>query len=315
MPYTKKNGGDKIRADYCKGAAMKRVLLVVALCFFSIHAGAQSKPKPPKPQKPVSSETTRKNQLRNRLCKDTDIVKSLGCEGVKSIFSDQRFALYNSAPGAASPPPSKNPKGNPYLTTSFGLLTAPSFERCRETYAAHKQIFDETEQIYGVPKEFICARLRIETNFGRATGVNSIVNNLYTLYARSARRREFAFRELRSFLISADKLGWYALAIKGSPTGAFGFSQHEPTSYLNPNLVADGDGDGKIDLFSYEDAIPSIAAHDKACGWSDDPQDQFNAIFCYNHSTDYVDAVRVYAWAVKIYLNPKPIKEIPEPTP
>ena len=293
----------------------RHTLLAFAFFFALLPALAQNKPAPLKPQKPVSAETQKKNQLRDRLCKNADIKKNLGCEKVASIFADSRFELYNSAPGAAPPPPSKNPKGNPYFTTSFELLIPSSLERGREIYAAHKQIFDDTERIYGVPKEFILARLRIETNFGRATGENSIVSNLYTLYARSARRRDFAFGELKNFLIIADKLGWDTLAIKGSPTGAHGLSQHQPSSYLNPKLVADGNGDGTIDLFNYEDAIPSIAAHDKACGWSDDPQNQFNAIFCYNHSTDYVDAVRVYAWVVKVYLQLKPIETTPEPAP
>ncbi len=302
-----------------KEPGMKHVLFVFVFCFALLPATAQNKPAPPNPKKPVSGETRMKNQLRDRLCKNEDIKNGPGCEKVKSIFADSRFTLYGSAPGAAPPPPSKNPKGNPYFTTSFGLLTPTSLEHCREVYARYQKIFDDTERIYGVPKEFICARLRIETNFGKAEGTNSVVNNLYTLYTRSARRREFAFHELRDFLLISENLGWDALAIKGSPTGAFGLSQHEPSSYMNPRLVADGDGDGKIDLFTYGDAIPSIAAHDKACGWSQDPQDQFNAIYCYNHSTDYVDAVRVYAWVVKIYLELKPIDPppmiIPETSP
>jgi membrane-bound lytic murein transglycosylase B len=77
--------------------------------------------------------------------------------------------------------------------------------------------------------------------------------------------------------------------LKGSYSGAFGIPQFVPTSFMQ--WGADGDGDGKIDLFSEADAICSVANYLKINGWAHSKASHRRAIYNYNRSDDYGQAV------------------------
>jgi membrane-bound lytic murein transglycosylase B len=82
-------------------------------------------------------------------------------------------------------------------------------------------------------------------------------------------------------------------ALKGSWAGAFGLSQFLPSSFLR--LALDGNGDGNIDLFSLPDAAHSVGNYLKGHGWTSSPEAQHKAVFGYNNSTKYVEAVLTLA--------------------
>mgnify|MGYP002390767984 CR=1 FL=1 len=77
--------------------------------------------------------------------------------------------------------------------------------------------------------------------------------------------------------------------------GAIGWSQFLPSNV--PRYGADGDGDGKIDLFQPDDAIFSVANYLRAFGWRPTASraEKEKAVHRYNHSTPYVDAVLTLA--------------------
>ncbi len=98
-----------------------------------------------------------------------------------------------------------------------------------------------------MPREIICGILRIETNFGMPTklspnpvGTTPAINRLVTLYVRwpprersvrhFARRQEFALNELKDLLVAGCRFGWDLFQIPGSPTGAIGLAQFEPSN-------------------------------------------------------------------------------------
>lgn len=285
----------------------------------------------------VPPEQQRVTELRNRLCKEKD----LSCAYVNSVFADSRLKIYEPPKPTAPAPPTAVPKEyqrNPYLTTRFGLLTPESLERCRSVIQAHELTFQAAYEIYGVPKEVICGHMRIETDFGIPTrlspnpfGSLPAVNRLVTLYVRRptqkqttssfARRQEFAVRELADLLRAGEKQGWDLFEIPGSPTGAIGLGQFEPSSF---NVAVDGDGDGKIDLFDCDDAILSIAHYLVTRGFDRNPEHQKRAIYAYyggNYNEDpnkfYMNAVLKYADGVRSYLKDHPVESeltsLPQP--
>jgi membrane-bound lytic murein transglycosylase B len=286
-----------------------------------MSVGAVATQATSKPAGLTTAEERRKSGLQDRLC----AVKELSCTYVTTLFTDPRLIIYAPPEPVSqeSTPLSKEPERNPYLTTRFGLLTAESLERCRGFVQEHAFAFDAAYRIYGVPQEVICGILRIETDFGIPTklspsplGTIPAINRLVTLYVRQprqrspnhfARRQQFAFRELKDFLEAASRFGWDVFQIPGSPTGAIGLMQFEPSSF---NVAVDGDGDGKIDLFDPADAIASVAHYLVTHGWDSEPQHQERAIYAYyggNYRTDrnkyYMKAVLKYAADVGPYLR------------
>jgi len=128
------------------------------------------------------------------------------------------------------------------------------------TYALHRAI----EQKYGVPSEILVAIWGHETAYGRVLGGFDLAQALATL-AWEGRRRELFSGEFVSLLKVADR-GYSRSRLKGSWAGAFGNPQFLPSVYLK--LAADGDGDGRADIFSNRaDTLASIANYFRDAGW------------------------------------------------
>ena len=105
---------------------------------------------------------------------------------------------------------------------------------------------------------------------------------------------------------------WDLFAVPGSPTGAIGLAQFEPSAF---SVAVDGDGDGKINLFDPEDAILSVAHYLVTRGWDASPEHQKRAIYAYyggHYDSDpykfYMKAVLAYAEQVRMYLQDHPIE-------
>ncbi|MGE8687970.1 MAG: lytic murein transglycosylase [Achromobacter sp.] len=113
-------------------------------------------------------------------------------------------------------------------------------------------------QQYQVDPATLVAIFGIETNYGRQVGKTNVLDAWLTractenksLWEKNAYA---SVRLLRDGTVPADKF-------IGSWSGAFGMTQFIPTSFYE--LAADGDGDGKIDLYnSLPDALASTANH------------------------------------------------------
>jgi membrane-bound lytic murein transglycosylase B len=272
-------------------------------------------------------ERLREITLRNRLCAN----RNLSCDYVDSIFADSRLTILPTpqpTPPPTTAPPKRTHERNPYLTERFGLLTPVSIERCRSYIAAHSVAFDAAYRFYGVPAEVICGHLRLETNFGIATtltqhplGTAPAVARLVSLYVRRpthfltresfAHRQEFAASQLTLLLEAAVANSWDVFAIPGSPTGAIGLVQFEPSAF---SVAVDGDADGKIDFFDPEDAILSVAHYLVTRGWDSNPEHQKRAVYAYyggHYDKDpykyYMKAVLKYADAVRASLHSNPL--------
>jgi membrane-bound lytic murein transglycosylase B len=185
------------------------------------------------------------------------------------------------------------------------------------------EILEKSEYYYHVPKEIVTAILWIETKLGGYTGNNHIPSVLFStamvnkpefiwmnlenlketqindslqmdslkkkIILRSKTKSEWAINELLHLEKIRKKLPMSTLELEGSWAGAFGLAQFLPSSYYK--WAVDGNGDGKVDLFEVDDAVSSICNYLKTNGWNGDLNAQRSAIFHYNNSNDYVDAV------------------------
>ena len=103
------------------------------------------------------------------------------------------------------------------------------------------------------------------------------------------------YPEVRAVFELSDRLGVDPLELRGSGSGAFGYPQFLPTSYLRFGM--DGSGDGRVDLFDIGDASASCANYLAAQGWRKGLTDKQRraVIWRYNRSDAYVSTVLALA--------------------
>jgi lytic murein transglycosylase len=134
----------------------------------------------------------------------------------------------------------------------------------RSVYAQHRDLLGAIEARYGVPGEILVAIFGHETGYGRVKGDFDLARSLATL-AWEGRRRDLFAAEFVALLKIADK-GYDRSQLVGSYAGAFGNPQFLPSVYLR--LAADGDGDGRADIFTNRpDTFASIANYFRDAGW------------------------------------------------
>ncbi|RJQ79157.1 MAG: protein MltB [Desulfobacteraceae bacterium] len=182
----------------------------------------------------------------------------------------------------------------------------------------HADVLARAEKCFGVDPRVITAIILVETRFGTVVGKRSIINTLSTMavlaeaqpreylweqlpserrfsrtdYDRKAdQKADWAYKELKAFLTYTDLHGIDAPTVVGSYAGALGIAQFMPSNILV--YGRDGDGDGRIDLFTDADAIFSIANYLKNYGWKPglDREKAFKAVYHYNHSKYYVNTI------------------------
>ncbi len=150
-----------------------------------------------------------------------------------------------------------------YLAAS---ITPALVKRARDEYRDNLPLLQTFEKKYGVPGRFIIALWAKESSFGENTGDFAVLDTLATLAFDGRRSQLF-----KSELFAALKMLHQDMAnesqLTGSWAGAMGQCQFMPSAFLK--YAADGDGDGKIDIWlSRADALASIASYLSNEGWS-----------------------------------------------
>lgn len=160
----------------------------------------------------------------------------------------------------------------PYKTMTFDqyvdrVIPASRINTGRARLQENLALLNATEKRFGVQKRFIVALWGIESDFGRNTGGFKIIDALATL-AYDGRRGEFFTSELMAALKILKEGHITPEKMKGSWAGAMGQTQFMPSSFLR--LSADGDGDGKRDIWTNKaDIFASIANYLHKTGWDD----------------------------------------------
>ncbi len=192
-----------------------------------------------------------------------------------------------------------------------------------------KDLLDSAGREYGVAPEDIVSILMWESGLGEFTGNYRVFNVLVAqlLYLEEAQQeavrritakgeadplstagvagtQEERFAKIRrrcvgnlaALLRQSKATGVDPLSLHGSWAGAIGYPQFMPASMPH---AADGDGDGKIDLHSWPDAVMSVARYLKERGkYGPTDAERRRAIFSYNPITSYVNGVIKYADAI-----------------
>lgn len=146
------------------------------------------------------------------------------------------------------------------------FLTEKRINKGKEFIETHADALQNAEKIYGVPKEVITAIIGVETFYGRITGKYKVLDALVTLGFNYPPRANFFRQELEEFFLLSREEGFDTTEVLGSYAGAMGNGQFISSSYRN--WTADGDGDGKRDLWnSWPDAIHSVANYFSEHKW------------------------------------------------
>jgi membrane-bound lytic murein transglycosylase B len=149
-----------------------------------------------------------------------------------------------------------------YLDTAVSARRVRDAQVMLDRYGA---VLDRIEAQSGVPKEILVAIWGIETDYGAATGSYPLFAALATL-AYSGPRADYARPEFLAALKIYQQQNYALSQMTGSWAGAFGQTQFTPTTFLK--FAADGDGDGRIDLWnSPADALASAARLLRERGW------------------------------------------------
>ena len=205
-----------------------------------------------------------------------------------------------------------------------GFLRAPSLAAARRCRREHADALEAAERATGVSAGLVTAILHVETGCGRNTGSSPLVYRLARLamanepenLARNMERlagddaspdvvrqvkerarylEDTFYPEVRAVFELSDRLAVDPLELRGSGSGAFGYPQFLPTSYLR--FGRDGSGDGRIDLFDIDDASASCATYLAAQGWRKGltEKERRSVIWRYNRSEAYVSTVLALA--------------------
>ena len=199
------------------------------------------------------------------------------------------------------------------------FTTDDSVAKARAYIDTYRDDLERAEKEYGVDKNVIAAILLVETRLGKYTGKSPILNTLATMASlsdpirretlfehissnprrlhrdkfekKADRKSRWAYDQLKAFVKYTQQENIDPFTIQGSYAGAFGIAQFMPTSIMA--YAVDGDGDGRIDLFTHADSIASAANYLKQFGWEPgiSRKKAEKAVHAYNHSSYYVNAI------------------------
>ncbi len=132
----------------------------------------------------------------------------------------------------------------------------------------HAGLLARIEREYLVPAPVVLAIAGIETYYGDNLGRFPVFDALVTLGFDYPRRAAFFRDELTQMLLLGREEGLDHRKLRGSFSGAVGFSQFMPSSYRY--YAVDFDGNGRRDLWRTADALASIANYLARHGWKRD---------------------------------------------
>lgn len=146
------------------------------------------------------------------------------------------------------------------------VLTDRRMVQAKEVYKLNAEQLSKASATYQVPASYIVALWGMESNFGRLQGKENIISAMSSL-AFEGRREVFFTNQLMAALQILEDGHIEIDNLKGSWAGAMGQCQFMPSSFIK--YGADGDGDGKIDIWNNTaDVFASTANYLSSEGWN-----------------------------------------------
>ncbi|WP_297229599.1 lytic murein transglycosylase [uncultured Desulfovibrio sp.] len=214
-----------------------------------------------------------------------------------------------------APPTSGKPRQQYYK----GVVTEANARICADFVKENAAAFTEAQRRYGVPRHVAVALLFVETRLGRVLG-DVKENAFYTLASMAVsrepdsirqwlpqlpgyekhldwlretmpQRADWAYKETRALVEHMLRDQVPAEHLPGSIYGAVGLCQFMPSNITS--YGADGDGDGRVDLFTIPDAVASLSCYLYKHGWRAgiDRKRQHALLMRYNKSTVYANTI------------------------
>jgi len=203
----------------------------------------------------------------------------------EALFRDPRLEEY--------PPRVIQPRTIDWDQIIAGLVAPASVRRGKQFLAEHEETLRRAEETYGVEKEVIAAIVRLESNFGQNAGRYVVFNAFYTFLIQSEeeRRWKWAAENLVSLAGYCKASGEDCFTLRGSYAGALGPAQFLPASVQK--FGRDGNGDGRVNPFEFDDALTSAANFLVEHGWREDKTQALGRY--YGSANGYPRAVLAYA--------------------
>ena len=213
----------------------------------------------------------------------------------------------------------KPPSTTPAPVYYKGVVTEANAQLCRQFVADNKRAFSQAEARYGVPASIAVSLLFVETRLGKVLA-DVPENAFYTLASMAVtrqpsdipdwlgrmpgyeahldwfaetmpKRSDWAYKEVRALVeyMLHDNIDPHHLP--SSIYGAVGLCQFMPSNIST--YGADGDGDGRVDLFTIPDAVASLSNYLAKHGWKAGlPRArQHQLLMAYNHAAIYANTI------------------------
>jgi membrane-bound lytic murein transglycosylase B len=186
-------------------------------------------------------------------------------QGIRSEVFDQATAGLKPISSIAQMNLNQPEFSKPVWSYLDSAVSARRVADAQAMLARYGDVLARLETQYGVPREILVAIWGMETDYGADSGGFPIFAALATL-AYDGPRAAYAKPEFFAALKLYQERQYPLTEMVSSWAGAFGQTQFTPTTFFK--YAADGDGDGRIDLWrSAPDALASSAALLKAQGW------------------------------------------------
>lgn len=208
-----------------------------------------------------------------------------------------------------------------------GVVTKANAALCNDFIASNRQAFEYAQKRFGVPPSIAAALLFVETRLGKVLG-DVPENAFYTLASMAVctkpdditqwlprmkgyenhlawmdetmrKRADWAYNETRALVAHMIRDKVPPDHLPGSIYGAVGLCQFMPSNIST--YGADGDGDGRVDLFTIPDAVASLANYLYKHGWrsGQSREKQHKLLMTYNHSQVYANTILALADLVR----------------
>lgn len=303
-------------------------IMLCALCLVVSDAVAKPAPKPAaketvQPQAPAVPDASApiwkplldrlSAEGQNRAALD-QLFTTLPAHMTPAPMGRKVLELYRSK--FMPPKPDGTPR--PRLKYYKGTVTEANAEKCKVFMEKYDAAFAAAEEKFTVPRRVAAALLFVETRLGANVGKESALYSLASMALSTSpdmlgswlgklpedyqthlswmreimpKRAEWAYAELRALTAHILRDNIDPRVMPGSIYGAIGMCQFMPSNVTA--YGADGDNDGRVDLFNPADAIASLSRYLHEHGWKPGiTREQQHAVLrTYNKSDTYAATI------------------------